>query len=354
MWRDWEGWRPYVSVGERRRTAEFEIARLRKQGRRVSPVVIDGRTIAHTFWGKAWCDNLEHYSDYENRLPRGRTYVRNGSVVDLQIAPGEVKALVSGTGIYRVEVRVAPVPAPQWTAICTDCAGAIDSLVELLQGRFARGVMERICQPRTGLFPMPDEIQFSCSCPDWASMCKHVAAVLYGIGARLDERPALLFKLRKVDENELIAHAGDGLPLAKEGPGADKVLAADGLSELFGLELGTGEAGPAPAASTPAPAKPARKARAAARPLKAKRATEPAKPKRERAKARRTARVAAAPPTTRSSAKPRRPRASTAAKQKPLNARPKEGIKTKARPKPEARRKADGKAKPDPRTSAKR
>jgi uncharacterized Zn finger protein len=235
-------WRPYVSVAERRRQAAIEMAKLAKKGHPVSPVVIEGRTIATTFWGKSWCENLEHYSDYSNRLPRGRTYVRNGSVVDLQIAPGEINARVSGSELYKVVVKVSEVPKPRWTSMCADCAGAIDSLVELLQGRFSKGVMERICQQKTGLFPAPAEIKFTCSCPDWASMCKHVAAVLYGIGARLDERPELLFKLRKVDEKDLIAKAGKGVPLSKKGPKTAKVLADDGLSELFGLDLGTSEA----------------------------------------------------------------------------------------------------------------
>lgn len=235
-------WKPYVPVGERRRKAEREMQKLAKKGHPVSPVVIDGRTIARTFWGKAWCDNLERYSDYSNRLPRGRTYVRNGSVVDLQIAPGEVSARVSGSSIYTVLVKVSEVPEARWASICTDCAGAIDSLVELLQGRFSKGVMERICQQKSGLFPAPAEIQLSCSCPDWASMCKHVAAVLYGIGARLDERPELLFRLRKVDEKDLVARAGEGLALSAKGPADEKVLADGDLSELFGLDIGaTGE-----------------------------------------------------------------------------------------------------------------
>ncbi len=233
-------WRPYVSVAARRRQAEREMAKLEKKGHPVSPVVIEGRAIARAFWGKAWCDNLERYSDYANRLPRGRTYVRNGSVVDLQVAPGEIKALVSGSEIYKVAVKVTPLPKARWSSICKDCAGAIDSLVELLQGRFSKGVMERVCQQRTGLFPSPVEIKLSCSCPDWASMCKHVAAVLYGIGARLDEQPELLFKLREVDEKELIARAGKGLPLAKKGPASEKVLDGGDLSELFGLEMAQG------------------------------------------------------------------------------------------------------------------
>jgi uncharacterized Zn finger protein len=211
--------------------------KLKKKGHPVSPIVIEGRTIAKTFWGKAWCENLERYSDYENRLPRGRAYVRNGSVVDLQIGGGEVKALVSGSEIYKVAVKVTPVSKVRWQSICSDCGGAIDSLVELLQGRFSKGVMERICQKGIGLFPSPDEIQLSCSCPDWASMCKHVAAVLYGIGARLDQQPELIFKLHKVDEKELIAKAGQGLPLVRKAPGMEKTLSSEDLSSIFGLEM---------------------------------------------------------------------------------------------------------------------
>ena len=237
---DFYGWRPYVSVAERRRKAAKAMAKLKKKGHPVSPVVVEGRTIVKTFWGKAWCENLEQYSDFANRLPRGRTYVRNGSVIDLQIAPGEIKALVSGSEIYEVAVKVAPVAKARWQSICTDCAGAIDSLIELLQGRFSKGVMERVCRQKSGLFPSPHEIQLSCSCPDWAGMCKHVAAVLYGIGARLDHQPELLFRLHNVDEKELIAGAGKALPQAKRAPAAGKVLGGEDLAALFGLEMAQG------------------------------------------------------------------------------------------------------------------
>ncbi len=244
------GWRPYVSVAKRRQKAAREMEKLRKKGHPVSPIVIEGRTIAKTFWGKAWCDNLERYSDFANRLPRGRTYVRNGSVVDLQIGGGEVKALVSGSEIYQVAVKVTPVPKGRWQSICTDCAGAIDSLVELLQGRFSKGVMERLCRQGAGLFPSPGDIKLSCSCPDWATMCKHVAAVLYGIGARLDAQPELLFKLHKVDEKELIAKASKGLPLGGKAPAPEKTLGGEDLSAIFGLEMAQAE----PPLSTDAPA----------------------------------------------------------------------------------------------------
>jgi uncharacterized Zn finger protein len=253
------GWAPYVSVAQRRRKAAKEMANLRKKGHPVSPVVVEGRTIAKSFWGKAWCENLERYSDYENRLPRGRTYVRNGSVIDLQIAPGEIKALVSGSEIYKVAVKVAPVAKARWQSICADCAGAIDSLIELLQGRFSKGVMERVCRQKTGLFPSPGEIRLSCSCPDGAYMCKHVAAVLYGIGARLDQQPELLFRLHSLDEKELIAGAGTALPLAKKAPAAGKVLGGEDLSAMFGLDMaadgGPGSALPGATAAKPKRAK---------------------------------------------------------------------------------------------------
>jgi uncharacterized Zn finger protein len=157
--------------------------------------------------------------------------------VDLHIAAGEVSAHVAGSKLYTVRVSVSVLPKTRWAALCDDCAGGIDSLVELLQGRLSQGVMARICAEKTGLFPSPSEIRFSCSCPDWASMCKHVAAVLYGVGARLDQRPELLFVLRRVDHAELIGRAGKDLPFSRKAPASGRVLASQGLSELFGIEL---------------------------------------------------------------------------------------------------------------------
>jgi uncharacterized Zn finger protein len=243
---DYFDWKPYVSLAARRRQAARQLATLKKKGREAIPVVIDGRKITRTFWGQAWCQNLERYSDFENRLPRGRTYVRNGSVVDLRIAPGQVTALVSGSEIYEIEVKVAAVTPVRWRAMCKDCAGAIDSVVELLQGKLSKGVMARMCQPKTGLFPAPKEITFACSCPDWASMCKHIAAVFYGIGARLDEQPELLFVLRKVNQQDLVAVAGSDLSR----PGkmrVGKVLDKGDLSEIFGIEMVSHAMPPSPA-----------------------------------------------------------------------------------------------------------
>ena len=230
-------WRRYVPAAKRRGKAVRHAAKLREGGRSLAPVVTQGRTITTTFWGKAWCENLERYSDYANRLPRGRTYVRNGSVIDLHIGAGHISAQVMGSDLYRIEVSVTELPPTRWRALGKDCTGSIDSLVELLQGRFSQHVMQRICAPGTGLFPSPKEIKFTCSCPDWAAMCKHVAAVLYGVGVRLDTQPELLFTLRKVDATDLVERAGDGLPLPSKGRAAGRVLDDSKLSEMFGIEL---------------------------------------------------------------------------------------------------------------------
>ncbi|MBV8924741.1 MAG: SWIM zinc finger family protein [Bradyrhizobium sp.] len=266
------GWAPYVSVAERRRQAQRKIAELKKKQGSIAPVTIEGRTIARNFWGKAWCSNLERYSDFASRLPRGRSYVRNGCVVDLQITAGKIAAKVSGQELYEVTISIAPVAARRWQAICRDCSGTIDSLVELLQGRLAKSVMDRVCREGDGLFPAPAEIKLSCSCPDWADMCKHVAATLYGIGARLDQAPRLLFVLRGVDEGELLAGSGQAMTRGKAAPAASAVLNDGDVVALFGIEMvDAGEPEiPASAASSRKPsAKPKRA------PKKTKRAPAP-------------------------------------------------------------------------------
>ena len=256
----YNAWPRYVPVAERRRKAAKKVAALKKNGREIVPIEVSGRTIASTFWGKAWCDNLEAYSDYANRLPRGRTYVRNGSVVDLHIESGRVVALVNGSELYSVEIAIKGLSKPRWTEIKERCAGQIDSLVELLQGAFSRSVMEVIARKGEGLFPVPAEINLKCSCPDWATMCKHVAAALYGVGARLDDRPDLLFALRGVDPAEMI-EAAVQQPMRNSKGAAGRVLATDTLSSVFGVDIDLGDDEP----PTPATATTSSKPKGAAR-----------------------------------------------------------------------------------------
>jgi len=231
------GFPPYVPVAERRRKAAREVEKLKKKGQLMQPVAITGRTIANTFWGKAWCANLESYSDFDNRLPRGRAYVRNGSVIDLNVVAGEISAMVSGSSIYKVKITISPILSNKWDALVNECVGKIDSLIELLQGKFSKNIMEIITCPEKGLFPHPKEIQLNCSCPDYADMCKHVAAVLYGVGSRLDERPEELFLLRKADHAELIAQAGKTTLTQKLATRGHQTLANNDLSALFGIDI---------------------------------------------------------------------------------------------------------------------
>jgi uncharacterized Zn finger protein len=232
-------WKPYVPAAARRLLADRTVAKMVRKGQALSPVTASRGAIAKSFWGKAWCRNLERYSDYSNRLPRGRTYLRNGSVINLKIGPGEVTALVMGSNLYRITVRIEEVAGTHWQAIARDCARSIDTMVELLQGQLSTSVMERITRQGTGLFPSPKEISFSCSCPDSAAMCKHVAATLYGIGARLDSAPELLFSLRRVDAKELIARAGEGGTPVQKLPDAGRILDSSKLADVFGIEFGS-------------------------------------------------------------------------------------------------------------------
>lgn len=241
------------SKGERIADAAKKQKALEKKGVKLSPVVLEGFALATTFWGKAWCKNIESYHDYANRLPRGRSYVRSNSVIDLQVAPGVVRAQVMGTSLYRIEITVKPVAKKQWGAIRQACAGKIGSLVALLRGTLSGEVMEVMTRPGEGLFPKPDEISFTCSCPDGAYLCKHVAAAMYGIGSRLDTQPELLFLLRGADSADLIASAADA-PVTSATLAEGEALAVADLADVFGVDF---EAAPtALAKPAPAPKKP--------------------------------------------------------------------------------------------------
>lgn len=246
-----DNWQPYVPVAARRAEARRQMLKLRSGGFDVQPIEIEGRKIAKSFWGAAWCDHLESFGDFANRIPRGRTYVRNGSVCHLAIERGEVKAMVSGSQIYNVSINIAALAAKRWTQVKGDCTGQISSVLELLQGRLSAAVMAIVTDQKNGLFPAPEEINFSCDCPDYARMCKHIAAVLYGVGARLDHQPELLFTLRGVDHQELVS-ADIAVADATPEKGGRRRIATDALADVFGIEL---------TEDTPAPRKPASKSK---------------------------------------------------------------------------------------------
>ena len=231
------GWRPYVPVAQRRAQALVKMEKLRKKGLSVQPVRIEGRQIARTFWGQAWCEHLEKFSDFANRLPRGRTYVRNGSVCHLELDKGRIAAKVSGSELYNVNITVKTVSGKKWRNLKENCAGRIGTLLELLQGKLSSQVMALVTDKEKGLFPLPGELELKCSCPDWAQMCKHVAAVLYGVGARLDEQPELLFLLRGADHAELVGAKAAQAVLSRAPKSGRRTLDEGRLGEVFGIDV---------------------------------------------------------------------------------------------------------------------
>jgi uncharacterized Zn finger protein len=255
-WGSYYGFRTYVPVAKKKKNAVHHAAQLaKKQGREPAPVKLEGRKIATTFWGKAWCQNLEAYSDYANRLPRGATYLRNGSVVDLVIKPRSIEALVAGSDTYQIKIDIDGLAKATWKKIKQECSASIESLLDLLAGRFSDGVMQRLTRQKEGLFPSPREIKMNCSCPDYSYCCKHLAAVMYGVGARLDKQPELLFVLRDVDHQELVSQAVAEGNLEKELSGSEghNTLAGEDLGAIFGIELDTASPAPVPTRSKSKP-----------------------------------------------------------------------------------------------------
>ncbi len=211
-----------------------------KKGNVLEPVVIQGRKITTTWWGNAWCTNLEQYADYESRLDRGKRYVRTGAVLDLKIQKGKVLARVQGTRKvpYKIEVRISPLSEEKCQNIIEKCSSKLENIEELLSGNFPEE-MKELFQGKDGLFPMPREISFSCSCPDWAIMCKHVAATLYGVGARLDTQPLVIFELRGIDVGRFVDVALASKVekmLENENRPSRRIIEEIDLTEVFGIK----------------------------------------------------------------------------------------------------------------------
>lgn len=234
------GFPRYVPVAEKKAKAQAQLAKLKKKNPNLAPVTISGNKIAKTWWGISWNNNLEAYADYANRIGRGRSYVKHGCVLDLIIKEGEINALVHGSGRapYKVTVTIDAIPETNWQTITETCGHSIDSLEELALGKFPKELDSLFTLKGDGLFPTPKEIKLGCSCPDWAVMCKHVAAVMYGVGARLDEDPTLFFTLRSAPYEALLKQAVENrleLLLENANKQSDRTIDDSQINELFGL-----------------------------------------------------------------------------------------------------------------------
>ena len=234
----WYDYSEYVPVAKKKEKAVKEIEKLRKKDANLSPVTIEGNKIAKTWWGGAWCKNLESYADFRNRIGRGSAYVKNGFVVDLRIHEGLVTGKVMGTRLYAVTIKIDVLGETRKKDIAEAVGRRIDSVSDLIDGKFPKDFGELFLTQKKGLFPSPSEIHMGCSCPDWADMCKHVAAVLYGVGARLDQDPLLFFKLRGVDVNAFIKASIDekiSSLMKNAGKATKRVIKNADISEIFGV-----------------------------------------------------------------------------------------------------------------------
>ena len=276
-------WSPYVPVRRRKANGRAKAQQKLGKGKSLQPIQVDGRKIAQTFWGSSWCRHLENFSDYSNRLPRGRTYARNGSIVHLEMSTGKIAAMVAGSELYQINIQIDQMSPKAWQRLCQQCSSSIASTIDLLRGKLPQDILNTLTDPDNDLFPHSSEIRLACDCPDWAQLCKHLAAVLYGIGNRLDDAPELLFLLRGVDPNDLIGSAlGSALGEATHAgavlSGAAQLAVDGGLEDIFGIEL-IDEAESPQAPATKPERKPIQtaKKKAAVRRAKQKSAAKPGK-----------------------------------------------------------------------------
>ena len=231
-------WWSYEEAAEAKERVQREIEKRVKRGERFEALmpVAGKKHLCTTFWGKAWCNHLESYQEFESRLPRGRSYLRQGSVYNLNIEPGKITAMVAGAELYHTQIFIHSLKVSKWQDIVEKCEGQVDSMLDVLAGKLGNGVMSVFCDLENGLFPKTKEIRFDCSCPDHADMCKHVSAVLHGVGVLLDASPELIFTLRDVNSADLLSKAKDAAVSELSAMGGE--LAEADLSAIFGIEIG--------------------------------------------------------------------------------------------------------------------
>lgn len=234
------GYKNYVTQEELQYKAEKSLKKLKKKNPDIQPVIIEGREIAKTWWGKKWNENLESYADYSNRISRGKSYVKKNLVLDLTITKGTVIALVQGSRAapYEVIIKIDSLKEKNWEKVREECNNSIESMEELVEGKFPKELERLFTEKKFGLFPSPEEIHFGCSCPDWANMCKHVAAVLYAVGARLDHDPMLFFGLRDIDSKGLVKRSMEirlENMLKNAGKKSSREIGDEDVFDIFGV-----------------------------------------------------------------------------------------------------------------------
>ncbi|TDD18652.1 hypothetical protein E1218_25585, partial [Kribbella turkmenica] len=165
------------------------------------------RPFGATWWGRAWLEALEQRARLDpNRLSRGRSYARRGSVLDLTVSPGEVEAFVQGSRVtpYQVTVRIRAFTTAEWDAVLDVVSAQIGRVAALLDGELPPEVVDDVHAAGLDLLPGAGEVLTNCSCPDFAVPCKHSAAVCYLIADALDDDPFALLLLRGRPRDDLL------------------------------------------------------------------------------------------------------------------------------------------------------
>lgn len=184
--------------------ARRELIELKSAGEEVRPVVGTTRKLAAHFWGSAWMKHLALCESGGWSLSAGRTLLRHGCVLDLQLEAGLIRARVMEERLHDVEIALDPLDGERLEELRTICSGKIDSLVPLLEGTLDDALLATLCNAETGLLPEPGAWHMSCTCPDWSEPCPHAAAAIYAAGILIDAEPSLLFRLRQVSPEDLL------------------------------------------------------------------------------------------------------------------------------------------------------
>lgn len=159
------------------------------------------QTYGNTWWGEQWLNALTHI-DYDNRLPRGRTYANKGAVKDLKLSGGALHAKVQGSRPrpYQVSIQVPSLTEKNVENLLDALVSDPGVIARLLNGELDPSVLTHAQYLGIAIFPSKwKDLAMQCSCPDWAVPCKHLAAAIYLMSREIDSNPFLVFSLRSVD-----------------------------------------------------------------------------------------------------------------------------------------------------------
>ena len=221
-----DDFQPRLKAADLKKLAAMRLAELQAEGQELHPVVNSSRKLATHFWGSAWMKQLALCESGGMCLAPGRTLLRHGCVLDMRISRGCITALVSADELYEVELHLTPLEGEQLESLTLSCGNHINSLLSLLEGKVDTSVLEQLCHPENGILPTPQDWKMHCTCPDWAEPCPHAAAAIYAAGCLIDADPKLLFTLRSIEPDALLAPTAQSIEID-----------TNKLASMFGIDI---------------------------------------------------------------------------------------------------------------------